>query len=96
MAESCPLTKNITISSSSYDKESDLSKQDCTSPSPTETICLENLCNDSIPGKFNCISSLFAFACLPLKTYLIVSFIQTKNNSLFVIFDYTMNFMQCL
>ncbi|KAF5272685.1 hypothetical protein FQA39_LY07712 [Lamprigera yunnana] len=40
MAESCPL----------YNRESDITKQDCTSPSPTETICLEALCVDNIPG----------------------------------------------
>ncbi|KAB0792452.1 hypothetical protein PPYR_14411 [Photinus pyralis] len=44
MAESCPLDND------SYNRESDISKQDCTSPSPTETICLESLCSDNIPG----------------------------------------------
>ncbi|KAF5287261.1 hypothetical protein FQR65_LT02134 [Abscondita terminalis] len=52
MAEPCPLDNStIALSGSSYNRESDIiTKQDCTSPSPTETICLESLCTDNIPG----------------------------------------------
>lgn len=32
-------------------RSSELPKQDCTSPSPTETVCLESLCAENIPGK---------------------------------------------
>ncbi|CAH1107260.1 unnamed protein product, partial [Psylliodes chrysocephalus] len=31
-------------------RSSELPKQDCTSPSPTETVCLESLCAENIPG----------------------------------------------
>lgn len=49
MAESCPSNRsNISLSGSSYSREFDLPKQDCTSPSPTETICLDSA--DSAPG----------------------------------------------
>lgn len=51
MAESCPIdNSSIALSGSSYNRESDITKQDCTSPSPTETICLESLCTDNIAG----------------------------------------------
>lgn len=53
MAESCssPNVDNIVASTSSLNPEADITKTDCTSPSPTETVCLENLCSDlNIPG----------------------------------------------
>ncbi|CAG9864163.1 unnamed protein product [Phyllotreta striolata] len=31
-------------------RSAELPKQDCTSPSPTETVCLESLCAENIPG----------------------------------------------
>ncbi|KAJ8940816.1 hypothetical protein NQ314_010574 [Rhamnusium bicolor] len=30
-------------------RDSELPKQDCTSPSPTETVCLDSICTDNIP-----------------------------------------------
>lgn len=56
MAESCssPNVENIVASTSSLNPEADITKTDCTSPSPTETVCLENLCSDlNIPGPSN-------------------------------------------
>lgn len=53
MAESCssPNINNINASASSLNAEGDITKADCTSPSPTETVCLESLCTDiNIPG----------------------------------------------
>ncbi|XP_025833308.1 F-box/WD repeat-containing protein 7-like isoform X2 [Agrilus planipennis] len=44
MAESCPPKRN-NLSLVGVDF-----KQECTSPSPTETVCLENLSIDSVPG----------------------------------------------
>ncbi|XP_074027804.1 F-box and WD-40 domain protein 7 isoform X2 [Leptinotarsa decemlineata] len=32
------------------DRNPELPKQDCTSPSPTETVCLESLCEENNPG----------------------------------------------
>lgn len=52
MAEPCPSPNSDNISSSTSTLSADtITKADCTSPSPTETVCLENLCVDSnIPG----------------------------------------------
>lgn len=53
MAESCssPIVENIAASSSALSAEADIAKTDCTSPSPTETVCLESLCADiNVPG----------------------------------------------
>lgn len=53
MAEPCPSpnSENILPSISTLSTDADVTKTDCTSPSPTETVCLESLCTDtSIPG----------------------------------------------
>lgn len=34
-------------------RDSELPKQDCTSPSPTETVCLDSLYSDNNPGMYN-------------------------------------------
>lgn len=34
-----------------------LPKQDCTSPSPTDTVCLDSFTPDNVPGKY-CIDWL--------------------------------------
>lgn len=53
MAESCPSSNisNLSTEVSSIGQETEQSKQDCTSPSPTETVCLDSLCNDTVAGK---------------------------------------------
>lgn len=52
MEQSCPPTNKDTLNEApvSFERESDLHKAD-TSPSPTETICLESLCTYTLPGK---------------------------------------------
>ncbi|XP_044270535.1 F-box/WD repeat-containing protein 7 isoform X2 [Tribolium madens] len=51
MAESCPSGRSNFNPLSSINRDSELPKQDCTSPSPTETVCLESLCTtDNAPG----------------------------------------------
>lgn len=49
MAEPCPSpnSENISPSISTISTDADVTKTDCTSPSPTETVCLESLCADS-------------------------------------------------
>lgn len=53
MAESCPSgNRNNLNALSSINRDSELPKQDCTSPSPTETVCLDSLCStENAPGK---------------------------------------------
>lgn len=53
MAEPCPSpnSDNISTSVSNLSSDTDVVKTDCTSPSPTETVCLESLTTDTnIPG----------------------------------------------
>jgi hypothetical protein len=52
MAESCPSSNRSNLNPlSSINRDSELPKQDCTSPSPTETVCLDSLCTtDNAPG----------------------------------------------
>lgn len=52
MAESCPSGRSNLNPLSSINRDSELPKQqDCTSPSPTETVCLDSLCTiDNAPG----------------------------------------------
>lgn len=52
MEQPCPSTNKNTLNkiAITFEKESDLHKTD-TSPSPTETVCLDSLCSDTLPGK---------------------------------------------
>lgn len=53
MAEACQPKENTYEAICSSKRHSDISKQDCTSPSPTETVCIiDSACSDRIPGKF--------------------------------------------
>lgn len=51
MEQPCPSTNKDTLNEQavSFERESDLHKAD-TSPSPTETVCLDSLCADTLPG----------------------------------------------
>lgn len=52
MAESCPSTDRNDFSDCTVpvNRESEIHKQD-TSPSPTETVCLDPFCTENLPGK---------------------------------------------
>lgn len=53
MAQSCPSSNISSLSSevSCICHEIDQSRQDCSSPSPTETLCVDALYGDSVAGK---------------------------------------------
>lgn len=53
MAESCPSSNTNSLSSevSSISHEIDQHRQDCSSPSPTETVCVDALYSDSAAGE---------------------------------------------
>lgn len=53
MAQSCPCSNVSDLSTevSSINQESENSKQNCASPSPTETLVLDSLSTDNAAGK---------------------------------------------
>lgn len=71
MAESCPSSNANSLSSelSSVDHEIEHSRQDSTSPSPTETVCADALYSSNGAGTISCDSVIPKLILVAYKYY---------------------------